>query len=35
MWSSAVDTHIKLLDLVVSGARFLTRGMYWYDIAHL
>ena len=24
MWCSAADTHLKLMDRVVSGARFLT-----------
>ena len=33
-WCSAVDTHVKLLDHVVSGARFLTGGVFEYDIAH-
>ena len=32
---SAADTHLKLLDRAVSGARFLTGGMFVYDIAHL
>ena len=26
VWCSAADTHLKLLDCAVSGARFLTRG---------
>ena len=34
MWCSAADTHLKLLDRAVSGARFLTRGVFEYDIAH-
>ena len=34
MWCSAADTHLKLLDCVVSGARFLTGGMFECDIAH-
>ena len=31
---SAADTHLKLLDRAVSGARFLTGGMFECDIAH-
>ena len=34
VWFSAADTHFKLLDLVVSGARFQTGGVFEYDIAH-
>ena len=34
MWCSASDIHFKLLDRVVSGARFLTVGVFEYDIAH-
>ena len=34
VWCSAADTHIKLLDLAVSGALFLTMGMFECDIAH-
>ena len=34
VWCSAADTHLKLLDRVVSGARFLTGGMFECDIAH-
>ena len=34
MWCSAAETHLKLLDRVVSGARFLTGGVLEYDIAH-
>ena len=34
MWCSAADTHLKLLDHAVSGARFLTVGMFECDIAH-
>ena len=33
-WFSAADTHLKLLDRAVSGARFLTRGVFECDIAH-
>ena len=28
VWCSAADTHLKLLDRVVSGARFLTGGVF-------
>ena len=31
---SAADTHVKLLDSVVSGAIFLTRGVFECDLAH-
>ena len=34
MWYSTVDSHIKLLDRVVSSARFITRGVFECDIAH-
>ena len=34
VWCSAADTHIKLLDLAVSGARFLTGGVFECDISH-
>ena len=34
VWSSASDTHHKLLDRVVSGARFLTGGVFECDIVH-
>ena len=34
VWCSAADTHLKLLDHVVSGAGFLTGGVYECDIAH-
>ena len=34
VWCSAADTHLKLLDRVVSGARFLTEGVFECDIAH-
>ena len=33
-WCSATDTHLKLLDRAVSGARFLTGGVFECDIAH-
>ena len=28
VWCSAADTHLKLLDRAVSGARFLTVGVF-------
>ena len=31
---SAADTHLKLLDHALSGARFLTGGVFECDIAH-
>ena len=31
---SAADTHLELLDRAVSGARFLTVGVFECDIAH-
>ena len=34
VWCSAADTHLKLLDRVVSGARFLTGGVFECDISH-
>ena len=34
VWCSAADTHRKLLDFVVSGASFLTRGVFECDLAH-
>ena len=34
VWCSAADTHSKLLDRVVSGARFLTGSVFECDIAH-
>ena len=34
VWCSAADTHRKLLDLVVSGASFLTGGVFECDLAH-
>ena len=33
VWCSAVDTHLKLLDRTVSGARFLTGGVFECDIS--
>ena len=35
VWCSAADTHLKLLYLAVSGARFLTGGVFQCDISHL
>ena len=34
VWCSAADTHLKLLDHAVSGARFLTRDVFAFGIAH-
>ena len=34
VWCSVADTHLKLLDRAVSGARFLTGGVFECDIAH-
>ena len=34
VWCSAADTHLKLLDRAVSGARFLTGGVIECGIAH-
>ena len=34
VWCLAADTHLKLLDRAVSGARFLTGGVFECDIAH-
>ena len=34
VWCSAADTHLKLLDRAVSGARFLTGCVFECDIAH-
>ena len=34
VWCSAVDTHLRLLDRVVSGASFLTGGVFACDLAH-
>ena len=34
VWWSAADTHLKLLDRAVSGARFQTEGVFELDIAH-
>ena len=34
VWCSAADTHLKLLDGVISGASFLTGGVFECDLAH-
>ena len=34
VWCSAADTHLKLLDRAVSGARFLTGVVFECDISH-
>ena len=34
VWCSAADKHLKLLDRAVSGARFLTMGVFECDTAH-
>ena len=34
VWCSAANTHLKLLDHPVSGARFQTGGVFECDIAH-
>ena len=34
VWCSAADTHLKLLDRAVSGARFLPGGVFEYDISY-
>ena len=34
LWCSAADTHLILLDSAVSGARFLTGGVFECDIVH-
>ena len=34
VWCSAANTHLKLLDRAVSGARVLTGGVFQCDIAH-
>ena len=34
VWCSAADTHHKVLDRAVSGARFLTGGILECDISH-
>ena len=34
VWCSAADTHLELLDRAVSCSRFLTMGVFEYDISH-
>ena len=34
VWCSAADINLKLLDREVSGAHFLTGGVFECDIAH-
>ena len=34
VWCSAADTYVRLLDHVVSGASFLTDGVFGCDLAH-
>ena len=34
MWCSAADTHLKLLDHIVSGASFSTGGVFECDLEH-
>ena len=34
VWCSVANTHLKLLDRAVSGARFLPGGVFECDIAH-
>ena len=34
VWCLAANTHLNLLDRAVSGARFLTMGVFECDIAH-
>ena len=34
VWCSNADTHYRLLDRVVSGASFLTGGVFECDLAH-
>ena len=34
VWCSVADKDLKLLDRPVSGARFLTGGVFECDIAH-
>ena len=34
VWCLPADTHLKLLDLAVSGVRFLTVGVFECDIDH-
>ena len=34
VWCSAADTHLKLLDRIISGASLLTGGLFECDLAH-
>ena len=34
VWCSAANTHLTLLDRVVTGASFLTGGVFECDLAH-
>ena len=34
VWCSAADTHLRLLDRAVGGARFLTGGVFECGITH-
>ena len=34
VWCSPADTHLRLLDRIVSGASFLTRGVFECSLAH-
>ena len=34
MWCSTANSHLQLLNRVVSGASFLTGGVFECDIAH-
>ena len=34
VWCSAADTHLKLLDRAVSGARFFSGVVFEWDIVH-
>ena len=34
VWCSAADTHLKLLERAISGARFLTGGVFECHISH-
>ena len=34
VWCSAADTHLKILDRLVSGASFLTGCVFEFDLAH-
>ena len=34
VWCLAADTHLRLLDRVVSGTSFLTGRMFACDLAH-